>query len=159
MQLFILDRNPRQAAKMLCDKHLVKMSLETAQILSAVLASTGRGVLPDMPKVFNSRHPVIRAVNTPEKINWVLLYNSALQREYTYRFDKIHAYRNISRSYLRLLYDINASGEDLSFALVFKDFFSQENETIAAYRAYYRYKKQKMRNFVYTKRLQPVWLI
>jgi len=33
MNIFILDENPAIAAQMLCDKHIVKMPLETAQFI------------------------------------------------------------------------------------------------------------------------------
>ena len=34
MNIFYLDRDPRIAAQMMCDKHVVKMILESAQMLS-----------------------------------------------------------------------------------------------------------------------------
>ena len=34
MNIFVLDTDPRKAAQYLCDKHVVKMTLEYAQILS-----------------------------------------------------------------------------------------------------------------------------
>ena len=37
MNIFVLDRNPSRAAHMMCDKHVVKMIIESAQMLSAVL--------------------------------------------------------------------------------------------------------------------------
>ena len=37
MNIFVLDRDPKTAAYMMCDKHVVKMILESAQMLSAVL--------------------------------------------------------------------------------------------------------------------------
>ncbi|WP_237342937.1 pyrimidine dimer DNA glycosylase/endonuclease V [Wolbachia endosymbiont of Folsomia candida] len=36
MNIFILHEDPVIAAQMLCDKHVVKMVLETAQLLSSV---------------------------------------------------------------------------------------------------------------------------
>lgn len=36
MNIFILDADPKIAAEMLCDKHVVKMLLETAQLLCGV---------------------------------------------------------------------------------------------------------------------------
>ena len=33
MNIFYLDRNPKVAAEMHCDKHVVKMILESAQML------------------------------------------------------------------------------------------------------------------------------
>ena len=34
MNIFYLDRDPKIAAQMMCDKHVVKMILESAQMLS-----------------------------------------------------------------------------------------------------------------------------
>ena len=34
MNVFVLDYDPKTAAEMHCDKHVVKMILETAQLLS-----------------------------------------------------------------------------------------------------------------------------
>ena len=34
MNIFYLDKNPKIAAEMHCDKHVVKMITETAQLLS-----------------------------------------------------------------------------------------------------------------------------
>ena len=36
MNLFILDNDPIKAAQLQCDKHVVKMILESAQMLSTV---------------------------------------------------------------------------------------------------------------------------
>ena len=41
MNIFILDYNPTNCARMHADKHVVKMVLETAQILSTALHSLG----------------------------------------------------------------------------------------------------------------------
>ena len=34
MNIFYLDKDPKVAAQMMCDKHIVKMILESAQLLS-----------------------------------------------------------------------------------------------------------------------------
>ena len=36
MNIFVLDRNPVIAAQMQCDKHIVKMIVESGQMLSTV---------------------------------------------------------------------------------------------------------------------------
>ena len=41
MNIFVLDKHPVIAASMQCDKHVVKMVLETAQILSTVARNNG----------------------------------------------------------------------------------------------------------------------
>ena len=50
MQLFILDYDPELVPGMLCDAHLRKMCLETAQILSSVLLAKGKQRQKDMPR-------------------------------------------------------------------------------------------------------------
>lgn len=41
MNIFVLDKNPSMAAQMLCDCHVRKMCVETAQILSGVMLRRG----------------------------------------------------------------------------------------------------------------------
>ncbi|MBQ9501643.1 MAG: hypothetical protein IJU70_05760 [Lentisphaeria bacterium] len=71
MQLFVLDRSPRRAARYLADVHVRKMCLECAQILSCVLCARGGGLEPGMPRPYNPAHPVVRAVDTQAKIDCV----------------------------------------------------------------------------------------
>ena len=41
MNIFILDRDPKVCAQYHCDKHVVKMILETAQMICTVLNEVG----------------------------------------------------------------------------------------------------------------------
>ena len=43
MNIFVLDTCPIESAKMLCDKHIVKMPLESTQMLSSVWHRYGHG--------------------------------------------------------------------------------------------------------------------
>ena len=36
MNIFVLDKDPKISAEMMCDKHVVKMIVESAQMLSTV---------------------------------------------------------------------------------------------------------------------------
>lgn len=159
MQLFVLDYLPQNAAMMLCDKHLRKMCLENAQILSCLLAE--REVLPwYMPKVYNPRHPVVLNLNTPGKINWCIDYNDFLHQEYFFRFGKDHSYRKLAGIYRAGLSVPLSDGkpETLDFARNFKDFVPVSQDIVQAYREYYCYKKKIMKSFVYTRRPEPEWL-
>ena len=51
MNIFYLDHSPEKAASMMCDKHVVKMIVETAQMLS-----TTHRYMMGVP--LNSTHPV-----------------------------------------------------------------------------------------------------
>ena len=43
MNIFVLDESPIISAQMQCDKHIVKMPLETAQMLCSVWHRYGEG--------------------------------------------------------------------------------------------------------------------
>ena len=160
MQLFILDHDPAQAARMLSDIHLRKMCLETSQILSALITNKGEELLPGMPKICNRNHPVIKALDNTAKINWVLSYNDERHREYFRRFHKHHAYSFLCRAYREKLFSVLA-GEyaDLwSFARAFKGITIRTKDIVEAYREYYRFKKSIIRNWKYTNAEEPEWL-
>ena len=160
MQIFVIDYVPEQAAAMLCDVHLRKMCLETAQILSAVLYTKNLELQSGMPQPYNCRHPVIAALDTPAKINWTLLHNLALHREYFRRFGKYHAFSPLADSYTKMLFSPETSlqKEYLSFARNFKNMTIPEPDIVKAYRIYYRYKKRVMRRWHYTNAEEPQWL-
>lgn len=87
MNVFFLDRDPSRAARMLCDKHVVKMTLETAQILSTIVGG------PYKPT--HARHPsVLWAADNP---GWVWEHFMALLDEYTYRYGKTHKCAEVAR--------------------------------------------------------------
>lgn len=159
MQLFILDRNPHRAVKMLADVHIRKMCLETAQILSSLLVRNG--ILPDddMPKVYNINHPVIKALDTPSKVNYAVLYNIALQYEFLYRFGKKHKYFELGNRYFKKLFTPCAEYCDFSFCRDFKNCQIKTPDIIDAYREYYLFKKSIIRNWHYTKRHEPDFLL
>ena len=149
MQLFILDYDPQCAAGMLCDVHLRKMCLETAQILSGVLLIQKISPAAGMPKPYNVHHPVVMAVNNAWKINWTILYNQSLHEEYFRRFAKYHAYCKLAEIYRKLLFTpgIPDDRKKLTFYRNFKDIIISETDTVSAYRIYYRHKKNILKNW------------
>lgn len=44
MNIFVLDQNPCRAARFHCDKHVIKMILESAQLLSTAVAAASIGL-------------------------------------------------------------------------------------------------------------------
>ena len=121
MQLFILDRNPAAAVRMLADVHVRKMCLETAQILSSVIVNYGGFITDGMPKTYNRNHPVIKALDSPFKINYTVSYNLALHEEFFFRFEKKHKYYALTDIYREILFDNENNIEDFSFCRNFKD--------------------------------------
>ena len=139
MNIFVLNSDPAKAAKMLCDSHVRKMCVETAQILSGVMLRRGMELYEDMPKPQNINHPVIVAVDFAafdEALDWVLNYNFALHKEYTMRFGSYHAYSELTLEYINELW----SGGDGSCEKLNKccgDLDVADMDIVSAYRKYY----------------------
>ncbi len=58
MNIFAVSENPLKAASMLCDKHVVKMSLESAQMMSTVWHLHGMAPASAC-KPTHERHPCV----------------------------------------------------------------------------------------------------
>jgi len=91
MNIFFLDENPTLSAKYHVDKHVVKMILETAQLLCGVHHSTDQ-VTDQVPyRLSHKNHPC--AIWARESLsNYLYLCELGLElgKEYTYRYGKRH---------------------------------------------------------------------
>ena len=86
MNIFVLDESPVVSAKYACDKHVVKMILESAQMLCAVHPE---GTAPYKRSFYN--HPCTKWVReSARNYEWLLLHAYALCDEYTRRYGKVH---------------------------------------------------------------------
>jgi hypothetical protein len=91
MNIFITDKSPCKSAENLDDKRVVKMILESAQMLSTAHHELNSPVKEHVYRPTHVNHPCnvwVRAT----KGNYVWLYEHfvALCEEYTKRFGKIH---------------------------------------------------------------------
>lgn len=88
MNIFILDENPERCAEQHCDKHVVKMTLECAQILSAVNHMMGR----HHSRLYNlthQHHPcVVWAASCTANYVWLHRLFQALATEYVRRYPR-----------------------------------------------------------------------
>ena len=95
MNIFYLDKNPKIAAQMQCDKHVVKMILESAQMLCTahrVLDGDDYANKMGLYKLAHKNHPSTIWVRSSYKIiEWLYDHMIALMNEYTYRYGKKHA--------------------------------------------------------------------
>jgi ribosomal protein L24E len=89
MNIFYLSRDPVEAAKLQCDRHVVKMILETAQLLStAHVELDGRQVAY---KATHKNHPsAVWVRSNPRHYRWTHQHLMALGREYERRYGKVH---------------------------------------------------------------------
>ena len=89
MNLFYLDRDMSTAVHYHCDKHVVKMCLETAQILCAALH---RHTIKSPYKPTHTAHPtVLWAGDSIQHYCWLRDFGLNLCSEYTWRYEKSHA--------------------------------------------------------------------
>ena len=89
MNIFYLSRDPHEAARLQCDRHVVKMILETAQLLStAHVELDGRQVAY---KATHKNHPsAVWVRSNPRHYRWTHQHLMALGREYERRYSKVH---------------------------------------------------------------------
>ena len=88
MNIFFLDKDPKIAAQLQCDKHIVKMVLETAQMLSTAARKRGfeLGYKSAYPK-----HPMTKWISeSPNNYSWAIQHGLALGTEYQLRYHKVH---------------------------------------------------------------------
>ena len=93
MNIFVLDTDPIKCAEYHCNKHVVKMILETAQLLCGVHHMTKleeqREEIPY--KLSHKNHPCsIWARECIENYVWLCDLGMALCEEYTHRYGKKH---------------------------------------------------------------------
>jgi hypothetical protein len=96
MNIFLLDTDIRKCAQYHCDKHVVKMILETAQLLCGVHHMTDQ-VTDQVPyKLSHKNHPC--AIWSRESLsNYLYLCDLGLElcKEYTYRYGKRHKSQDV----------------------------------------------------------------
>ena len=154
MNIFILSFNPRIAAEHHCDKHVVKMILETAQLLTSAHPVPP----PNGYKKTHINHPC--AIWTRESLDnyiWLSLLGLALCDEYTFRYGKVHK----TQPYMIWLASHPPDLPDVGITLIrqaMPEEYKRPNP-VEAYRAYYRENKLKIRGIVrYSKRSPPDFL-
>jgi len=155
MNIFFLDKDPVIAAQYHCDKHCVKMILESAQLLS-----TAHRVLdeddahPDLYKVAHKNHPsTIWTRSSEDHYIWLYELFRNLSIEFSNRYSKVH----LSWSKLGFLLDslpknIKDNGW-IDPPQCMPDYCKTDN-TVEAYRTYYKSEKS---SFCTWKTQQPIW--
>ena len=94
MNIFYLSKNWQRAAEMHCDKHVCKMLIEYAQMLSTAhrILDEDNVVSEDLYKIAHKNHPCTIWVRENElHYTWLFLMFESLSKEYTKRYGKTHA--------------------------------------------------------------------
>jgi hypothetical protein len=90
MNIFYLDRDPLVCAQMHCDKHVVKMIVETAQLLSTAAREYGC-TAESLYKSTHKNHPsAVWVRQSAQHYEYALHLLYYLLLEYTWRYKKQH---------------------------------------------------------------------
>ena len=175
MNIFVLDKDPEVAAEQHCDKHVVKMIVESAQMLSTahrILDGTpvkrpsksGKTMqwhyeLTDeredkMYKAVHMKHPcTLWTMESSENYHWHWRLFNSLCDEYIFRYKRVHKTDYLLRGALLQEPQNLPQGEMTPFRLaMFED--CKGSDPVESYRTYYHAKQFKM---VWTKRPTPKW--
>lgn len=180
MNIFVLSKDPVEAAQLQCDKHVVKMIVESAQMLS-----TAHRMLDGIPtkeksksgktkvttwklldgleyllyKSVHTNHPcTVWTMQTSANYKWHYDHFVALCNEYTHRYGKVHATDTKLRSVLATI-PKNIKQSDLTqFALAMNSNpeCMYPNDPVRSYREFYQTKQTRFK-MSWTNRNIPAW--
>jgi len=156
MNIFFLSIDPKTAAEHHCDKHVVKMILETAQLLyTCHWVVQPEGLPPNAYKKTHMNHPCgIWVRESIENYKWLCELGHWLCNEYTFRYGKIHktqAHIEWLKSHTPELPDIGMTPIRQAMPIEYK-----HEDPVKAYQTYYIEAKRDI--LKYTKRGRPEFL-
>ena len=177
MNIFYVSHNPVEAAQWLVDKHVVKMILESAQLLSTAhrfldgieiegKSKTGRKarrwVLPDaretvMYAATHINHPsAVWCRQSIQNYDWLVDHMFALMCEYTHRYGKMH------KCYGELSYQLQSPPKNLKdwdwteMPSCMAEEYIISKDPLTNYRNYYKIGKLNLHKW--TNRQPPEWI-
>lgn len=175
MNIFYISHDPEEAARDMVDRHIVKMPLESAQLLS-----TAHRVLDGTPteKIVNSRkrkqyiltYPLDNKlyqathINHPSAVwvrqrsgNYIWLFDHfvALLDEYTYRYGKVHKCSQLI-PYLKNIPDNIPDGVFTRPTPAMADEYIISENSLDNYRNYYKLGKTHLHSW--KNREPPDWI-
>lgn len=180
MNVFILDKDPIVSAQLQCDKHIVKMIVESAQMLSTAHrmldgdlerrpSKSGKTIvkywrMPDwrentLYKAVHMYHPCsVWTMKSNNNYNWHWIHFAALCDEYKYRYEKVHATDTQLRSVLKALPENIPVGPmtPQPLAMTSNPECMDPNNIVESYRKFYQTKQHRFK-MAWTKREVPEW--
>lgn len=152
MNIFILDKDIEKCAQYHCDQHVVKMILESVQMLCTVLNKKG---FATPYKSTHVKHPCVLWVELSfENFLWLKNLALALNTEYRFRFERDSDHKSIFA--LNEISNYNYDNRGLTeFAQAMPDKYKIPGDAVKAYRQFYL--GEKMGFAKWTKRSVPEW--
>ena len=165
MNIFYLHKDPKTCAEMHCDKHVVKMVLEYAQLLSTahrVLDGDEWADKAQLYKATHKNHPsAIWARESAGNYFWLNKLFQELCKEYTKRYGKTHATQfKLANNLCVLPNSLNTGYEGVETGFTeppqcMPDHCKAEGDAIMGYHNYYIREKSYMARWNFTP--EPIW--
>ena len=179
MNIFVTDRCPIQSARNLPDKHIVKMPLETCQMLAIIFSDWYYGV----GKLYKSdgtpyrtahgafrNHPCTQwAAASQYNLAWLIRHGYGLCDEYNQRYGKVHTCFDVivqaERIFHRSFSHINSLSQasrrvvDFTRAMPESIKFDTTIDTITAYKQYLNTKPWLASNYLRIPSRKPSFII
>ena len=183
MNIFYLDKDPIEAAKQSCDKHVVKMIVESAQMLSTAhrmidgkeytdLTKSGRRIKrwkhpnanleKTLYKACHTGHPsTVWVMQSAYNYHWLYKHMMALNTEFKMRYGHILNHKTVQLLEGALMYppkniSLNTIATDPPPAM--PDYCKIPGDSVASYKKYYIYEKQRFATWKSPSTV-PAWYI
>ena len=150
MNIFVLHENPIAAAYMQHNKHVVKMVLESTQMLCSAFDPIHK---PPYKKAYYNHPCTIWTRTSKANYNWLLIHAIALSNEYTRRYERSHKCKDVIKWCFYNINKIDFPKVGMTpFALAMPDKY-KKSDAVESY--IYYYISEKLKNAQYTKRNRP----
>lgn len=174
MNIFFLSENPVTAARMLVDKHIVKMGLESVQMLCTAhrildgelvkVENKKHWRLPDhrethLYKTAHPNHPCsIWVRESSWAYDWLWSHADEIFSIYTQKSGKVHKSQNLMQelSYHPLNMNLNGTRSIHTVPLAMSDDHKMPGDPVASYREMYIFEKEHLHKWTYN--LRPDWV-
>ena len=175
MNIFVVDRDPIVAARLLPDKHVTKMILESCQMLSLVFSDHYWGVgqvlkVDGTPfktaKGAFKKHPcTIWAADKIENCAWLIQHACGLSEEFRKRYDKFHglhksvfACKKLFQSTLDESITVHTMVDSFARAMPDEFKYNTSIDDVEAYQQYVNSKPWVYYNYLRKPDRRPDWI-
>lgn len=164
MNIFVLDTDPKIAASYHCNKHVIKMILESVQMISTVLHSYGetrRTVKPGF-----QQHPcTLWAGRSKDNLKWLITLAIELDNQLFERYEKRHAFSELLEYFNEAVETLKFPYPEqglTTFAIAMPDYLKElipkdytSEQAVQLYRKYYNVEKAYFASWKGSK--EPEW--
>ena len=172
MNIFVTDPDPVTSAQCLPDKHIVKMPLETCQMLSIVASKKWGHDFGTLPKkdgtpyktekgAFRNHPCTVWAKETVSNARWLIKHGLALCEEYSNRYAKIHSCLH-TLAYADKFFPLDALHQSklTPFTRAMPDEYKHDTsiDTFTAYKNYISSKPWVASNYLRNPSRKPDWI-